>query len=338
VKYKDRKESQVRDRRQKILLQDRLANNGLLITSCTALFISIAIYSFSDKSSFKDQLYSIAASLIASTIFAWVFNFFANKEFVRLIKEEISDEGCIIASNVIDEISHFYSSYIPSSVYMPTSGVDIDFNRDLEKDLRESNVYLFQGVSAKYVSARVKHSNHNISVLKTIILNPLDIRSISIRANDRLKNPKYRDQSNVSDEIKNEIYMSVIALFDCRMTCTVEIAYCLGTSVARLEIFDEALYVSLYHTDKAQLREFPETLRYSKKSMQYNLHRMDSFREFDVAERKVTFDRETKEDELVKHLKEIGMNPVNAHIIMKYRERHKAFSDKFIADSMMGRH
>lgn len=290
-------------------LQHQIYKYKFWIALFVSLMVVIGLYYFGKGTSHQDQLYSIAASLVASICFAVIFTLLANKEFHDLIRYEIGQGVRSISDAVTREINELYVAHNPSGVYMPTAGVDRVFNAALTKDLKSSSFYLFRGISAKYVPCRVMSSRHHLSVLKVIILDPRDSRSIGLRARDRKRNPKYAGKSmdELASSIRKEIYMSVIALFDCRDVCPVEIAYGVGTSVVRFEIFDEALYMSLYHTDKASELHYPETIRYSSKSVLYNLYTLDTFREFDLSEKQLKFNSGSSEGILLNHLREIGL-------------------------------
>ena len=233
-------------------------------------------------------------------------------------------------SSIADER---YLMHDADVVYRGTIGVDREFNAHLTRDLNTSTFYLFRGISAKYVPARIMHSRNSLSVLKVLILDPRDKRSISLRASDRSKNPKYADAivEHLALDIREEIFMSIIALFDCRYRCPVEIAYSRGTSVNRLEIFDGALYMSMYHAESAS--GYPETVRYKKDTALYQLHRLDSFRQCEVAETKVLFNSQTPKSDFIKHLKKLGMSIVDESIIEEYRNHYKAFSTRFVQES-----
>lgn len=315
-------------------LQEQIYKYKFWIALFVSLMVVFCLYYFGKGTSHQDQLYSVAASLIASIGFAVIFTLLANKEFHELIRHEITQGARSISNTVTKEINELYIAHNPSGIYMATTGIDRVFNADLTKDLKSSSFYLFRGISAKYVPCRVMSSRHHLSVLKVVILDPRDSRSVGLRARDRNRNPKYSGKSMefLADEIRKEIYMSVVALFDCRYTCPVEIAYGVGTSVVRFEIFDEALYMSLYHTDRASELHYPETIRYSNNSVLYNLYRLDTFREFELSEKQIKFNSGASEAMLLNHLREMGLEYPQQKV-EEYRREFQLFSDAFTSQS-----
>ena len=319
--------------------QNKIYEYAFLLSIVISIVSILILYYFSmnTENIVSIQLQSIANGLVSATIFAVLFSYLANKELVKLLKLEIENMGDNISIKLLSNIKTQNKYHIPNFSYSPTKDIDSKFNKDLSLDIRQSTFYLFKGVSAKYVPIRIRHTLNHLSQVKVIILNPNNSFSINMRAKDRYLNPKYSKKTieELMNEIKLEIYSCVIALFDARYHCPIEIAYDNGTSVTRLEIFDTALYLALYHTTDASTQSFPETFRYKKESIQYNLHRLDSFREFDVSSRKVKFDNTTTQKELEEHLKGMGMSNVNPETINKIREKNDKFSKKFVKDSLI---
>jgi hypothetical protein len=109
----------------------------------------------------------------------------------------------------------------------------------------------------------------DLTRLQVIILDPTVSQVIRRRVSDRHRNPRYdgRSDDSLVEALRNEIYMAVVALFDCRDVCAVEIAYASETSVVRVEMVDDALYMALYLTEQSSRQPFPEALRYSRESI-----------------------------------------------------------------------
>jgi hypothetical protein len=315
----------------------RLYTYGFWMALCIALLVVAGLVYLTQRvdPSYQEQLKSISSSLIASICFAVIFTLFSNRELISLIRREIEKGNASIAATVVRDVNQHFIAYNPSNVYLPTTGVDHSFNSDISNDLRGSSFYFFHGVSGKYVAARVMYSRHPLSLLRVMIIDPRDVRSLALRARDRSTNPKYRGKTidDLIAEVKSELYMSIISLFDCRYLSSVEIAYGVGTSVLRLEIFDEAMYMSLYHTVKSSQLHFPETLRYSKSSVLYDMFRLHTAREFDICDKRIRFDSVSDEETLLDHLREMGMEDPSLGSVGALREEYKTFCDVFVEKS-----
>lgn len=316
-------------------LQQTVYAYAFWIALSASVILVFCLYYFGRGTAQQDQIFSIAASLAASILFAIVFTLLVNREFANLIRRLMREEGHLISCSVIEEINSHYKLYVPSDIYLPTIGIDPSFNADLTADLKESSFYLFKGISAKYVPARLMYSDHHLSILKVLILDPRDAPSVSLRAKDRAHNPLYPGQTMNERRVglERELYMGIIALFDCKHICPIEIAYGQGTSVIRLEVFDRALYLSLYHSSKAALSAFPETIRYTRDSMLYDIYRIDSFRTFDISEERIRFDSTTSEKTLLEHLELMGMKNASHEELEKYRQEFRTFAASFAQKS-----
>lgn len=288
---------------------------------------------------YQSQLYSLATNIISSILFSIVFSYFSNKEFLNLLAEDLNLKTNVISRDVSEIIQKQNTKHIPSHVYHPTKSIDPDFNKKLSNDLSNSSFYFFYGISAKYVPIRIKYTKHHLSFARVIIFNPLDEYSINLRATDRMRNPKYSNKkiSVLQEEIKQEIYSCIIALYDIKNICPIEIAYTSGTSVIRTEIFDHALYISMYHTDDAYSQAFPETYRYNSESIMFNIYIMDFARQFEICKEKYRFDNKMVVSDLKDHLQKIGMQDITDDNLERLRKNNESFSEKFVQESLISK-
>lgn len=319
--------------------QNKIYQYAFWLSISIAVIGAIILYLSASKfdQEVKEQMFSVASNLLSSVIFAIVFSFLANKEFVHLIKDKIVGVGDEIAIKLLEDNKKQNTKHIPNNSYFPTKNVDTIFNRDLSLDLKDSTYYFFKGVSAKYVPIRIRYTRNNLSEVKVLIMNPQDNYSINLRAKDRHRNPKYSGKS-IEDLIKGvrkEIYSCIVSLFDARHNCPIEIAYENGTAVTRLEIFDSSMYLALYHTSDASTQAFPETFRYTKNSVQFNLHRLDCFRQFNICQNKIKFESTSDTNVLLNHLREIGMSNPTLTDIDRIRTENEEFAIKFVNTSQI---
>src|SRR5262249_24000421 len=150
--------------------------------------------------------------------------------------------------------------FLPTAQYGATRDFDHRFNNDLTHDLCHSRFYFFRGTSAKYVPARLRQCDHHLEVAQVMLLDPRDESTIAARAADRRKRPEYGGKSleGIAREIREEILVAVVALFDCRDICDIELGFSTTTSPVRIEVFDDAIYTSLYRSPESQRNTHPE--------------------------------------------------------------------------------
>lgn len=250
------------------------------------------------------------------------------------IEESLEEIKSDFTSNITGELNKYYSINTPDKIYHSSQSFRKEFNLDLTSDFSKSSFYLFRGVSAKYVPVRILGTQNTLSFVKVIMLNPNNDRIINLRAKDRTLNPKYIGKSipQLANEIKEEIFITIIGLYECRHVCPIEILYDnSGTSVFRLEIFEQHTYISLYHTDDSLSNSFPETIRYSKGTLFHQIYRMDSFRLFDISQNKLAINNATSEKDLYDHLKELG-SKVDRKTIEYYQSAFSNFKDEVIEE------
>jgi len=232
-----------------------------------------------------------------------------------------------------------HKPYIPSNLYISTPNVDLSFNKDLSLDLKKSTFYLFKGVSAKYVPIRIRHTNTDrLAYVKVIILDPNSDSALTLRAKDRQKNPKYQGKhlDTLKNEIKDEIYRCIVDLFDSRHKCKIEICFVEETSVFRLEVFEESLYLSIYHSPDETSNAYPETFRYNKDSIFYHVFNIDSFRIInDISVDKVVFENRSTETVLHSALTSCGMTNITTKKLKNIRTKNNLFSQKFVFESQI---
>lgn len=225
------------------------------------------------------------------------------------------------------------SRYAPTHSYDATSSFDPGFNRDLSADLDDSHTYTFRGISAKYVPARLLHRGPGLDIVRAMMLDPGADEAIRLRAVDRKQNPKYRDAdvATIASTLREEILRSLVGLFDARSLCTIDIALIASTAVDRVELFDNSVFVSLYHGPRSLCQSFPETMRYTRDAVAYGHHRLDCLRQFDLARHRLQFRPEADDAELRSQLAETGVD-VAATDIAILREEADAFARTFRAE------
>lgn len=223
--------------------------------------------------------------------------------------------------------------YTPIKIYDSVKGIDHNYNRDISQEIKKSKLYLFRGVSAKYVSVRISQTKHSLNGVKVIILNPQNEVIIALRANSRQRNPESQKKSfeELKDEVRYEIYKSIVGLYDSKMKCPIEICFSEDTSVTRIEMFDDALFLLLYYTLDTSSSDFPITLKYDKNSIFHDLYRKDFYRVFDeISKEKFIFNSKSTEKDLIKILNKIGMKNFTEKQLQQIRDENNIFSQEFV--------
>lgn len=301
-----------------------------LVLACASLIALILLYP--DRSvSVKDKLTQIGTGLAASIIFAIIYTVLANREYAELIRVEIAGQLTNHLNNILGEMNQLNQLFLPTDQYPATMDFDTRFNRAITFDLCRSNTYFFRGTSAKYIPARLRMSAHRLELTQVILLDPHDRGAIEARAQDRRRRPEYdgKQIAEIASEMRGEILQALIALFDCREHCAVEIGLSNVTSPVRIEIFDESLYTSFYRSRESERSTHPETARFGKESQIYQIFKDECRRQMQMALSIKRFTTRDTDDDLVAYLTSLGFVGIGPAELGEQRASYKTFITPF---------
>jgi hypothetical protein len=301
-----------------------------LVLVCASL-LALVLLSVDHAISAGDKLTQIGTGLAASIIFAVVYTVLANREYAELIRLEIRGQLDRHLTQVLHEVNELNQLFLPTDRYPATGDHDARFNQDLNRDLCESTFYFFRGTSAKYVPARLRACDHHLEVTQIVLLNPADHAAIDARARDRRRRPHYqgKSQTEIAREIRDEILVALVALFDCRDQCDIEIGFSSATSPVRIEVFDNAIYTSLYTSPESQRNTHPETARFSRTSQTYLIFREECRRQMQLAAHRRTFSAHEGDGELAAFMMALGTGDSGPGELARLRARYQELIGPF---------
>lgn len=287
---------------------------------------------YADKTvSLRDKFTQIGAGLAASIIFAVIYTILANREYAELIRAEIADQLTNHLNDVLHQIKQLNLVFLPTDQYPAAKEFDPRFNRDLTRDLCHSSFYFFRGTSAKYIPARLQVCDHHLESVQVILLDPRDSTTIEARATDRRKRPEYQGKTLevIESEIRAEILLGFVALFDCREQCEIEVGFTVGTSPVRIEVFDDAIYTSMYKSAESQRNTHPETVRFSKDSQTYQIFRDECRRQMQLAASRRRFTPHDSDRELCEFIASLGFGALGPAELEEQRQKYRTFIAPF---------
>lgn len=123
--------------------------------------------------------------------------------------------------------------------------------------------------------------------------------------------------------------MALIALFDCREHCEIEIGLSNITSPVRIEIFDEAMYTSFYRSPESRRNTHPETARFSKESQIYQIFKDECRRQMQLAASRKRFTPRNNDNDLIDYLRKLGFSQVNETALNEQRREYQTFITPF---------
>lgn len=279
----------------------------------------------------SDKLTQIGAGLAASIIFAIIYTVLANREYAELIRAEIARQLADHMATILREMNQLNQLFLPTDQYPATRYFDARFNRAITYDLCHSATYFFRGTSAKYIPARLSQCEHHIDLTQVILLDPRDPVAIEARASDRRSRPEHEGKAlaKIADEMRSEILLALIALFDCREHCEIEVGLSNITSPVRIEVFDEAMYTSFYRATESRRNTHPETARFSKESQIYQMFKDECRRQIQLAALRKRFTPRDNDNDLIDYLGQLGYSQVNEAALNEQRREYQTFITPF---------
>jgi len=160
-----------------------------------------------------------------------------------------------------------------------------------------------------------------------MLLDPRDGGAIEARAKDRRQRPEHQGKSlqAIQDEIRDEILLAVIALFDCRDTCEIQLGFSTTTSPVRIEVLDDAIYTSLYRSSESRRNTHPETARFSRESQTYQIFRDECQRQMQLASLRRSFTSRDTDQELSVFVGSLDFTDVEEAGLRAQRLRYQEF-------------
>jgi len=310
----------------------RLGRYAFWLACVIALLVSFVLINVDRPASAGPFLSAIGVNLLAAIVFALIFSALSDRVQQENLRLELAEQFKTLKEDMRADLQRTASTYLPTTTYRAASTFEDAFNRDITSALATTTFYGFRGTSAKYVAQRVKLARHRPLQVRVITLDPTDEPSLRRRATDRLAQPGYsgRSTDELVREIRDEIFMSVVALFDIREVCPVELLLVSEPLVTRVELFDDSVFVSWYQGPDSTAVPFPETLRFQSQSFPYEIERLSLARRFDLGGAKVRRFGAADNDAVIRdYLGELQRTSVTVQELGRWREEYQRFIAPF---------
>ncbi|MFC9683253.1 hypothetical protein [Streptomyces sp. NPDC056948] len=316
----------------------RLRRYAFLVVILLSLLLSVGLVSFDHETSKAQQLGALGTGIAGSAVFALIISWLLDAEHDRFLQTQLSGQLEAQQNAILAEFRKLNTRYLPLQDYAPTQEYRGNrFNADLTASLEASGSYTFRGASAKYVAPRIRRNGDRITRVQVVMIDPQSEDALSARAADRLSNPKYagRTLQQIKDGLREETFRSIVSLHGICSRVRVEIGLsAAASSVMRVEMFDSDVYVSVYNMETSLRSHFPGTQRYSNESLVYMLQRLEGERVYDLCGKKLVFDRQTTDDQLLRSLRHCGMTQADEAGLAAMRQRNDQFEEAFIRDAL----
>lgn len=309
----------------------RLALYAVLLASLGLSAAGVLLVSFDDDLRPEEIMSALGLNLIASVIFAVIFSLVSSNIQERLLLERIEGTIAGVSQELLGKLAGYEAHYMPSATYEAGEQWNSPYNDDVTRSLTETTSYAFRGTSAKYVPSRLQRAHRGrLRQVDIIMLDPRARRTLEARA--AIKRDQTRDSRSVrqvADDIADEILMSVVALFDCRHILPMRIAFVRNVAATRIELFDDAVFISWYQGPDSARKPFPESLRFDKGTFPYEVRTQEFHGSHGQADYPLEITKDFGESDLIQHLSTLAGREVTQDDVSNWRKRHARYVAKF---------
>lgn len=242
--------------------------------------ILLAVASNEDDQAIASVEFAVASGLLVSAAFSALQVYFTNNEFVELVRTEIRAELDSLAKVVDSSVGRIHRNHVPTAAYRPADSLANAFNDDLTQHLTSTRTYRFRGLTGVYVAQRFRECRARVDQLRLIIADPRDSEALRFRLqyemNTILQGSEYHEAVAAA---RAKTLKSLVGLFQVRHQCR-ELGVLFSREIPpdRIELFDEALFITLFDSGNTDGYEFPSSYQYSNQSVLYSI----ASREFDL--------------------------------------------------------
>lgn len=280
----------------------RLAKSTLFLL---VVLLSVALFAlgfvFEQKPLLSNTLIGVGASLLASSVFSLFYTWIVEKNVKEILNAELDDrlraheeqserrqEATTLAiaramRSVAIDISHSHfdsvvralPQFVPMKIYPSAISSNPDYLRHLIANIRSSSEYVFRGITGRHLPALLMRSRPITGTCQSIILDPRESDLIALYVRERFAlQPQNRiTYEDKIREVRDEIFMAIVALFDISRFVTVTVRLHRGPVYMRSEVFDQEAFLSVY--GGSQSTPFPATHVFHHDTYLYTLLRKD---------------------------------------------------------------
>src|ERR1700722_6862299 len=246
-----------------------LSAYALALACVTVLSIGVVLTALDRGLSARQILAMIGLNLIASVVFALIFSLTSSRIqermqsesheeqhddlSVKLLRQDselcskMLEQHSTASDRLLQTITSYNKSYLPINSFVDTETFSSDFNRALTRSLDNSTGYYFRGTSIKYIPVRLRNARDLPEQVKIVMLDIKSEKAVSQGVADRQLYLRDRESDQLAADLIDGILLSLVAVYDCRNLCNIEIAFNAASGVTRIELFDDSVYVCVRH-------------------------------------------------------------------------------------------
>lgn len=254
---------------------------GILFLLMALLSILMLLESARTKGSASNFWLALGASTAATTGYSFVQVMLTTRQFDEFLSDSIKTDIQKAVADSTDKAMELFRSlqgkYLPVATYQGLDEPNPRFNNDLNASMSASAHYLFRGLSGRYAVARLVLLSKTPRDVRIIMADPTKPAAVDFRARHDA-GPSGGDEAfnQAKKEILDGIYMAIAGAYITRRKFdTIELNLTPIPHVDRVEICDDAIFVSRFSEAEDSNSRFPSTAKFGRESLIYQMFSQD---------------------------------------------------------------
>ena len=258
-------------------------------------------------------IHAIFTGIVGAALFAFLQVFFTSQSESELTSLTIKDTITDCWNRLDKEKRQRSKHYEPLNIYPPTESPDSLFNEDINACLQHSTKYYFRGLTGRYSVARMQQLNTRFDEVHFILPNPTAHHNYQDRLAKSSKLPT--EVGIVQQETLKQMVQSICGARTIEaMSPRFEYHFIDEPIIDRYELFDDAFFVTFF-SGNAEPAKYPRTYKFGNRSLWYEPIRTNFSRLVSKSAKRLSIDRETKDEEICELLQELGVSMSEADLL-----------------------
>jgi hypothetical protein len=269
------------------LLRELYLNRVGLLFLLMALVSVGMLYAAARTHGTSNQVWlALGTSILATTIYSFFQVLLTRHQLDRFLRSSIRGELAegqeairrqIAAgeSQLVSTYREIHRQFVPNAQYPSLLTPGDRFNRDLNQSLRTSDHYTFRGVTGQYAVTRLALLHTVPSEFRLIIADPTKPAAVD----SRVRRSAANHVEVARQELLDGIYQALVGVCLIRHKFDhVQICLTADPHIERLEVTDDAIFLTRFSDVEDPASRFPSTMRFARESLIYQIYSRDCAR------------------------------------------------------------
>lgn len=301
-------------------------SSSFFVIMCALIGMILIICSliFSDNISWQDILLACGGSIVASTLIYLFYSKFAEQKTLTYVANNVTERAINQSFNLF---TTRFENMLPSKVYPETKVPIKDYDLHFLDVLNRSKIYYYKGAAANYALFRLRElcacgklpPNKEI---RFILMDPRENHLFQNRAQTQIVYKNEYTINDLAEKYRNDVYVSLIALFDLRDKLNIEVAFHKESLFFRTQLFDSGLFLTYYIG-----HEFPAEYFYGENTLSYLAFRQNFLDNYKIKDFHFTITPNITNEDIIEILKSLKCNYSIEDLRYKKEEAYKRYSE-----------